>query len=170
MTPYDSSVPFSDELRALAKFIVDEFKGISNFAVVSILKEELLRVSSDSVVILSSVSLIMTYNLDIMKPKNPCQVLGWVWFSFLKKCIIKKLSFVKVHNEKVEFQKAECLVKTVKKCIMKKLSVWLALIKVAFWGVNDQKGQCIYKRIISYFFFFFLCEFVSYLNQLLHHT
>ena len=40
--------------------------------------------------------------------------------------------FEKVHNEKVEFQKAECLVKTVKKCIMKKLSVWLALIKVAF--------------------------------------
>ena len=40
--------------------------------------------------------------------------------------------FEKVHNEKVEFQKAECLVKTVKKCIMKKLSVWLVLIKVAF--------------------------------------
>ena len=40
--------------------------------------------------------------------------------------------FVKVHNEKVEFQKAECLVKAVKKCIMKKLSVCLALIKVAF--------------------------------------
>ena len=45
---------------------------------------------------------------------------------------MKKWSFVKVHNEKVEFQKAECLVKTDKKCIMKKLSVWLALIKVAF--------------------------------------
>ena len=40
--------------------------------------------------------------------------------------------FEKVHNEKVEFQKTECLVKTVKKCIMKKLSVWLVLIKVAF--------------------------------------
>lgn len=68
MTPYDISVPFSDELRALAKFIVDEFKGTSTFAVVSILKEELLRVSSDSV------SLIMTHNLDIMNPENPCQV------------------------------------------------------------------------------------------------
>ena len=45
---------------------------------------------------------------------------------------MKKLSFVKVYSEKVEFQKAECLVKTDKKCIMKKLSVWLALIKVAF--------------------------------------
>ena len=45
---------------------------------------------------------------------------------------MKKWSFVKVHNEKVEFQTAECLVKTVKKCIMKKLSVWLALIKMAF--------------------------------------
>ena len=38
--------------------------------------------------------------------------------------------FVKVHNEKVHFQKAECLVKDVKKCFLKKLSVWLALIKV----------------------------------------
>ena len=45
---------------------------------------------------------------------------------------MKKLSFQKVHNEKVHFQKAECLVKVVKKCIIKKLSVWLALIKVAF--------------------------------------
>ena len=44
----------------------------------------------------------------------------------------EKWSFVKVHNEQVEFQKAECLVNAVKKCIMKKLSVWLALIKVAF--------------------------------------
>ena len=81
-----------------------------------------------------------------------------------------------MHNEKVEFQKAECLVKAVKKCIIKKLSVWLALIKVAFRGVNDQKGQCIYKGIyfilffIFFIFLFFLCEFVSYLNQLLHHT
>ena len=40
--------------------------------------------------------------------------------------------FVKVHNEKVEFQKIECLVKVVKKCIMKKLSVLLAVIKVTF--------------------------------------
>ena len=31
--------------------------------------------------------------------------------------------FVKMHNEKVEFQKAKCLVKTVKKCFLKKLSV-----------------------------------------------
>ena len=31
--------------------------------------------------------------------------------------------FVKVHNEKVHFQKAECLVKAVKKCFLKKLSV-----------------------------------------------
>ena len=74
MTPYDISVPFSDKLRALAKFIVDEFKGTSNFAAVSILKDELLRDSSDSAVTLSSVSLIMTHNLDIMNPENPCQV------------------------------------------------------------------------------------------------
>ena len=35
-----------------------------------------------------------------------------------------------MHNEKVIFQKVECLVKTVKKYFLKKLSVWLALIKV----------------------------------------
>ena len=40
--------------------------------------------------------------------------------------------FVKVHNEKMHFQKTECLVKAVKKCFLKKLSVWLELIKVAF--------------------------------------
>jgi len=38
--------------------------------------------------------------------------------------------FVKVHNEKVYFQKTEYLVKAVKKCFLKKLSVWLTLIKV----------------------------------------
>ena len=75
-----------------------------------------------------------------------------------------------MHNEKVEFQKTECLVKTVKKCIMKKLSVWLALIKVAVWGINYQKGQCIYKGI--YFILFFMWVYfilksitLSYLNQ-----
>ena len=35
-----------------------------------------------------------------------------------------------MHNEKVIFQKVECLVKIVKKYFLKKLSVWLALIKV----------------------------------------
>ena len=44
---------------------------------------------------------------------------------------MKKWSFQKVHNEKVFFQKAECLVKAVKKYFLKKLSVWLTLIKVA---------------------------------------
>ena len=68
----------------------------------------------------------------------------------------EKVEFQKVHNEKVEFQKAECLVKAVKKFFSKKLSVWLILIKVRVWGINYQKGQCIYK------------EFISYLNQLLH--
>ena len=43
---------------------------------------------------------------------------------------MKKLSFQKVHNEKVHFQKTECLVKTVKKFFLIKLSIWLALIKV----------------------------------------
>ena len=44
---------------------------------------------------------------------------------------MKKWSFQKAHNEKMHFQKAECLVKAVKKCFLKKLSVWLALIKMA---------------------------------------
>ena len=43
---------------------------------------------------------------------------------------MKKWSFQKVHNEKMFFQKVECLIKAVKKCFLKKLSVWLALIKV----------------------------------------
>ena len=52
-----------------------------------------------------------------------------------------------MHNEKVSFQKIECLVKAVKKCFLKKLSVWLALIKVTVYGVNYQNGQCIYKGV-----------------------
>ena len=43
---------------------------------------------------------------------------------------MKKLSFQKVHNEKMHFQKAKCLAKAVKKCFLKKLGVWLALIKM----------------------------------------
>ena len=45
--------------------------------------------------------------------------------------LFEKLSFQEVHNEKVIFQKAKCLVKAVKKCFLKKLSVWLVFIKVA---------------------------------------
>ena len=52
----------------------------------------------------------------------------------------------------MHFQKTECLVKAIKKWFLKKLSVWLTLIKVAVWGVNYQKGQC-------------TREFISYLNQ-----
>ena len=60
---------------------------------------------------------------------------------------MKKLSFQKVHNEKVHFQKAECLIKAVKKCFLKKLSVLLVLIKVAVWEINYKKWQCIYKGV-----------------------
>ena len=74
-----------------------------------------------------------------------------------------------MQNEKVYFQEAEYLVKTIKKCFLKKLSVWLALIKVVVLGINYQKGQCIYNGVYL-FIYLFLCEFVSYLNQLLHHT
>ena len=69
---------------------------------------------------------------------------------------MKKLSFQKVHNEKVHFHQVKCLVKTVKKCFLKKLSVWLALIKVTVWGVNYQKGQCIYKGVYFILYFLFL--------------
>ena len=41
----------------------------------------------------------------------------------------------------------ECLVKVVKKCFLKKLSVWLALIKMVVCVVNYQKGQCICKEL-----------------------
>ena len=59
-----------------------------------------------------------------------------------------------MHNKKVHFQKAKCLVKAVKKCFLKKMSIWLALIKVTVWGVNYQKGQCIYKGVYFILFFF----------------
>ena len=63
------------------------------------------------------------------------KVVSWIkgefGSAFWKSVQWKSGVLLKVHNEKVEFQKAECLVKTVKKCIMKKLRVWLALIKVA---------------------------------------
>ena len=49
-----------------------------------------------------------------------------------------------MHNEKVLFQKVKCLVKTVKKFFLKKLSVCLALIKVEVCVINYQKGQDIY--------------------------
>ena len=39
------------------------------------------------------------------------------------------------------------MVKTIKKCFLTKLSVWLILIKVAVWVVNYQKRQYIYKYI-----------------------
>ena len=79
--------------------------------------------------------------------------------AFCKSAWWKSGVLLKVYNEKVELQKAECLVKVVKKCIMKKwsfkkLSIWLVLIKVTFWGVNDQKGQCIYKGIYFTLFFY----------------
>ena len=55
------------------------------------------------------------------------------------------------------FRKAECLIKVIKKCFLKKLSVWLALIKVAVWEINYQKKNNVHIR-----------EFISYLKQLLH--
>ena len=65
-----------------------------------------------------------------------------------------------MHNEKVFFQKAKYLVKSVKKCFLKKLSVWLTLIKLAVWGLNYEKGQSICKSISSR-----LGKFLYYLNN-----
>ena len=53
---------------------------------------------------------------------------------------------------------SEYLVKSVKKCFLKKLSVWPALIKVVVWVVNYQKGQCIYKVLWKYFLFFYFIK------------
>ena len=55
----------------------------------------------------------------------------------------------------------KCLVKTVKKCILKKLSIWLTLIKMAIWGINYQKKKNIY---------IYIREFISYLNQILNNN
>ena len=58
---------------------------------------------------------------------------------------------------KIEFfEKTEYLVKAIKNCFLKKLSIWLALIKVVVWVVNYQKGKqqnvYIYKGV-----YFILC-------------
>ena len=45
------------------------------------------------------------------------------------------------------FIKTECLVEAVKKYFLKKLNVWLTLIKMAIWEINYQKWQCIYKGV-----------------------
>ena len=50
--------------------------------------------------------------------------------------------------------------KAIKKCFLKKLSVWLALIKVAVWGINYKKEQCIYKEV-----YFILKSTTSYNNN-----
>ena len=46
-----------------------------------------------------------------------------------------------MHNEKVHFQKAEYLVKPVKEFFFKKLSVWLALIRVSLVQLFFLKGK-----------------------------
>ena len=56
------------------------------------------------------------------------------------------------------FLKTECLVKVVKKCVLKKLNVWLELIKSGGFS-----GKLPKKTI-------YINEFISYLNQLLHNT
>ena len=45
----------------------------------------------------------------------------------LKLYFLKKWDFQKARYEKVIFEKTECLVKSIKKCFLKKPSIWLAL-------------------------------------------
>ena len=84
---------------------------------------------------------------------------GSVWYVCLKieNCCLK--TFVEIHvgekiywirkmlfkNWKWLFENTnqtppECLVKTVKKYFLKKLSIWLEFIKVVIWVINYQKG------------------------------
>ena len=55
-----------------------------------------------------------------------------------------------MHNEKVHFQKAECLVKTVKKCFLKKLRLCLVTVfvfyfqKLVFDNVKKKQFSCIF--------------------------
>ena len=51
------------------------------------------------------------------------------------------------------FEKADCLIKYVFFFFLKKMCVWLVFIKIVIWEINYQKGQYIYKRIISYYDF-----------------
>ena len=100
-------------------------------------------------IVLTRVSFWSTFAIVATHPQKPMKSILRVSLVqlFEKKCFLKKWSFQKVYNEKVFFQKVECLVKAVKKYFLKKLSVWLAFIKVAVWEVNYQKWQCIYKRV-----------------------
>lgn len=58
MVANDSSVSFRDKLKALSKFIADEFSGGISFAVISTSREELSCILRDSQVTLSSVCLV----------------------------------------------------------------------------------------------------------------
>ena len=49
------------------------------------------------------------------------------------------------------FEKIECLIKDVKKYFLKKLNVWLTLIKMVVWVVNYQKEPYIYKGVYLIF-------------------
>ena len=62
-----------------------------------------------------------------------------------------------MHNEKVFFQKTECLVKAVKKWFLKKAGCLTSTYKSCSLKDKLPKRDNIYIR-----------EFISYLNQLLH--
>ena len=53
--------------------------------------------------------------------------------------------FVKIKSCHKKIKK-DYLVKTLKNYFLKKLNVWLALIKMAIWEINYQTRQCIDKK------------------------
>lgn len=67
-----SSVPFSEELRALAKFIADEFNGGSILAVDSIPENVLCRASDESNAMVFSIFLFILLSSEIITPESPC--------------------------------------------------------------------------------------------------
>ena len=56
-----------------------------------------------------------------------------------------------MHNEKVFFEKTECLVKAVKKCFLKKLRLCLVTIfvfyfqKLVFGNIKEKQFSCIFE-------------------------
>ena len=54
------------------------------------------------------------------------------------------------------FEKIKYLVKIIKKWFLKKLSIWLTLIKVVVWIINYQKWQNGYSYIYIYMFISYL--------------
>ena len=92
------------------------------------LKKKPQSISSTKVSLVQLFQTVLLEKVEVLKSK----IWNWGFFIFL---------FL--------FFKVACLVKTIKKCFLTKLSVWLILIKVAVWFINYQKRQDIYVLITS---------------------